>query len=80
MDWNSADSQPSMVKTYEIKQVDEAGQEVAEPLRVEAQSGESAVKQLGDVSDRTHSIKVCLDGVVMNEMDVDYWQKRIRRR
>jgi hypothetical protein len=65
------------VKTYEVKQVDDHGDLLAS-LQVSAPSGEMAAKQLKEVANGTESIKVCLDGDVMNEMGVDYWHKRVR--
>ncbi|WP_253155163.1 hypothetical protein [Stieleria tagensis] len=67
------------LKTYEIKQIDSHGDMVSS-VQVDAESGESAAKQLQQVADGAESIKVCLDGNVMNEMGVDYWLKRVRRR
>ena len=80
MNWDMASTDANAIKTYEIQQIDSDGYQVTEPVRVEAGSGESAVKQLEQVADGARSIKVCLDGDVMNEMEVEYWQKRIRRR
>lgn len=80
MDWNTPASNADTMKTYEVKQVDGDGCNVVVPVRVEAHSGESAAKQLSKVAEGTQSIKVYLDGEVMNEMGVDYWQKRVRRR
>jgi len=67
------------LKTYEIRQVDDDG-DVLASLKVDAESGESAAKQLKEVANGTRDIKICLDGEVMNEMGVDYWMKRVRRR
>lgn len=80
MDWNMASTDANAVKIYEILQVDSDGFQVVEPVRVEAENGESAVKQLEQVADGAESIRICLNGDVMNEMGVDYWQKRVRRR
>lgn len=74
MDWSD-----SVPKTYEIKQLDRAGT-VLDSFPVEAQTGEAAAKQLKEVADGTETIAVCLDGAPINEMGVDYWQKRVRRR
>jgi len=67
------------LKTYEIRQVDDDG-DVLASFKVDAESGESAAKQLKEVATGTRGIKICLDGEVMNEMGVDYWMKRVRRR
>jgi len=67
------------MKTYEIKQVDADGDTLAS-VRVDADSGEAAAKQLTEVVDGAKNIKICLDGNVMNEMGVHYWRSRIRRR
>lgn len=69
----------SGVKTYEIKQIDDRGT-VLSSSNVEAGSGEAAAKQLRKVVDGTRRIEVCLDGAKMNEMGVDYWLTRMRRR
>jgi hypothetical protein len=66
-------------KTYAIRQIDSAGSILSE-IDVEAITSEAAAKQLSDVSDATNRISICLDGVTMNEMDVEHWRKRIRRR
>jgi len=66
-------------KTYQIKQVDDSGL-VLNTVDIEAESGEAAAKKLRQVVDGAQNIKVCLNDVVMNEMGVDYWQKRVRRR
>lgn len=66
-------------KTYEIQQLGGDG-EVLASVKIDAVSGESAVKQLDGVVSGTESIAVCLDKKVMNEMDVDYWHKRLRGR
>ena len=66
-------------KVYAIRQIDSQGGLLSE-IDVEAASSEAAAKQLSDVNDLTERIAVCLDGQTMNEMDVDHWRKRIRRR
>lgn len=66
-------------KTYEIKQVDDDGA-ILDSTEVEAESGEAAAKKLRQVVDGTQRIEVCLDDAVMNEMGVDYFNKRVRRR
>ena len=76
MEWSNTNE----MKTYEIMQVDGDGCQVVEPVRIEAESGDSAVKQLEQVAAETQNIKVCLDGDVMNEMEVAYWKKRVRGR
>ena len=73
-EWNDTGT-----KTYEIKQMDDDGS-LLSSLQVDAASSEAAAKQLREVVDGTDRIVVCLDGAPMNEMGVDYWQKRIRRR
>jgi hypothetical protein len=67
------------IKTYEVMQVDDDG-DLLSTLSIEAKSGEAAALQLQQVADGTKSIKICLDGNVMNEMGVNYWRTRIRRR
>lgn len=74
MEW----SEP-LQKTYEIKQIDGDGA-VLQTTPVDAQSGEAAAKQLSEIADGTEKISICLDGEPINEMGVDYWQKRVRRR
>ncbi len=69
----------SETKTYEVKQVDRDGDLLAS-VRIDAESGEAAAKQLKQVVDGTQNIQICLDGNVMNEMGVNYWRTRIRRR
>ena len=69
----------SAAKTYEIKQVDADGELLAS-AQVEAASSEAAAKQLAEVVDGAERIVVCLDGSPMNEMGVNYWKKRVRRR
>lgn len=66
-------------KTYEIQQQDETGVVLASQS-VEATSGDSAAKQLQEVLDQTQRIVVCLDGSPVNEMGIDFWLKRMRRR
>lgn len=66
-------------KTYTIRQIDRDARVLAESP-VEAPSGEAAAKQLKDVRTGTERIEVCLDGKPMNEMGVDYWRQRVRRR
>jgi hypothetical protein len=66
-------------KIYAVRQLDSQGCVLAE-IDVEAVNSEAAAKQLNDVQDATDRIAVCLDGRTMNEMDVDHWRKRIRRR
>ncbi len=73
------ENNPMGTKTYEIRQIDSGGSIVSE-LAVEAVSSDAAAKQLEDVNDATERIAVCLDGQAMNEMDVEHWRKRIRRR
>ena len=70
---------PSVTKTYAIRQIDSGGSILSE-LAVEAVNSDAAAKQLEDVFDATERIAVCLDGQAMNEMDVEHWRKRIRRR
>ncbi len=70
---------PLGTKTYAIRQIDSGGTVLSE-LAVEAVSSDAAAKQLNDVNDATERIAVCLDGQAMNEMDVEHWRKRIRRR
>jgi hypothetical protein len=79
MDWSDSQMQDFGLKTYEIKQLDSEGDTVSS-FNVDAASGEAAAKQLKQVAEGAESIKVCLDGKVMNEMGVDYWLKRVRRR
>ena len=79
MDWSNSSANESGLKTYEVKQLDHAGNTLA-AVEIDATSGELAAKKLDDVAVGTESIKVCLNGDVMNEMGVDYWQQRIRRR
>jgi hypothetical protein len=67
------------LKTYQIKQVDDSGL-VLNTVDIEAESGEAAAKKLRQVVDGAQRIEVCLDDAVMNEMGVDYWLKRVRRR
>ncbi len=67
------------IKVYEIKQIGHDGI-VLSSKQVEASSGEAAAKQLNQVVDGTDRISICLDGTSMNEMGVEYWQKRVRRR
>ena len=67
------------IKTYQIKQVDDAGL-VLNTVDIEAESSEAAAKKLRQVVDGALHIKVCLNDAVMNEMGVDYWLKRVRRR
>ncbi|MCS7465978.1 hypothetical protein NZK35_04735 [Stieleria sp. ICT_E10.1] len=74
MEWSD-----SLHKTYEVKQIDGDGT-VLESFPVDAKSGEAAAKQLENVADGTEKIAVCLDGDPINEMGVDYWLKRMRRR
>ena len=75
-EWNENDTGTKM---YEVKQINDSGS-LLSSLRVDALSSEAAAKQLREVVDGTDRIIVCLDGAPMNEMGVDYWQKRIRRR
>lgn len=74
-----SDSNPTGTKIYAIRQLDSQGSLLSE-IDVEAANSEAAAKQLEDVNDSTDRIAVCLDGQPMNEMDVDHWRKRIRRR
>ncbi|MCD0462986.1 hypothetical protein [Roseiconus lacunae] len=67
------------MKTYDIQQIGDAGSVLA-TIPIDAISGEAAAKQLKSVERGTEKIVVCLDGAPMNEMGVDYWQKRVRRR
>lgn len=66
-------------RTYEIQQLDKDGDLLAS-LRVEAASGEAAAKQLDEVVSGTESIAIRHQDEVMNEMDVGYWNKRVRSR
>lgn len=66
-------------KTYTIRQIDEDSRVLSE-TPVEAASGEAAAKQLREVRNGTDRIEICLDGKAMNEMGVDYWRQRVRRR
>ncbi len=74
MEWSD-----SLHKTYEVKQIDGDGT-VLQSIPVDAESGEAAAKQLQNLADGTEKIAVCLDGAPINEMGVDYWLKRMRRR
>jgi hypothetical protein len=74
MEWADATE-----KRYEIKQFDDDGA-VISSFAVEAASSEAAAKQLREVDGDTCKIAVCLDGEPMNEMGVDYWKQRVRRR
>ncbi|QDV26261.1 hypothetical protein [Aureliella helgolandensis] len=67
------------MKTYEIRQLDNDGNLLLD-TKVEAASGEAAAKLLADADERTQRILICLDGETMNELDVEHWRKRIRRR
>lgn len=73
------DSNPLGMKTYAVRQIDSGGTILSE-LAVEAVSSDAAAKQLDEVSAATERIAVCLNGQAMNEMDVEHWRKRIRRR
>lgn len=73
------DSNPMGMKTYAVRQIDSGGTILSE-LAVEAVSSDAAAKQLDEVNDATERIAVCLDGQAMNEMDIEHWRKRIRRR
>ncbi len=66
-------------RTYTIRQIDSDARVLSE-FPVEAPSGEAAAKQLKEVPTGTDRIEVCLDGKRMNEMGVDYWRQRVRRR
>ena len=66
-------------KTYEVKQFDDDGA-VISSFSVDAASSEAAAKKLREVDRDTSKIAVCLDGAPMNEMGVDYWKQRVRRR
>lgn len=69
----------SSIKSYEIQQVDGDGT-VLSSRHVDAENSEAAARQIREIVDGTDRIVVCLDGARMNEMGIDYWQKRIRRR
>jgi hypothetical protein len=73
-EWNDTGT-----KMYEVKQINGNGS-LLSSMQVDALSSEAAAKQLREVVDGTDRIVVCLDGAPINEMGVDYWQKRIRRR
>ncbi len=73
------ETNPLGTKTYAIRQINSDGGIVSE-LAVEATSSDAAAKQLNDVDDATQRIAICLDGQAMNEMDVEHWRKRVRRR
>ncbi len=75
----SADFTDTGIKVYEIQQIHQDGS-VLSSKQVEAASGEAAAKQLREVVDGTDRIAICLDGAAINEMGVDYWLKRVRRR
>ena len=66
-------------RTYTIRQIDSDAHVLSEDP-VEATSGEAAAKQLKEVRSGTDRIEVCLNGKPMNEMGVDYWRQRVRRR
>jgi hypothetical protein len=70
---------PVGLKTYEVQQIDADGGVLAS-LNVQAASGESAAKQLQEVASGTETITVSSNNEVVNEMGVDYWQKRVRGR
>jgi len=74
-----SDATQTGTKVYAIRQINSEGSVLSE-IDVEAASSEAAAKQLSDVESSTEKIAVCLDGETMNEMDVDHWRKRIRRR
>ncbi|QEG00110.1 hypothetical protein Mal15_41790 [Stieleria maiorica] len=74
MEWSD-----SLHKTYEVKQIDGDGA-VLDSFPVDAKSGEAAAKELENIAAGTEKIAVCLDGDPINEMGVDYWIKRVRRR
>ena len=69
----------SVPKTYAIRQIHQDGSILCE-TDVEAVSSDAAAKQLNDVREDTERIAICLNGQAMNEMDVEHWRKRIRRR
>ena len=66
-------------KMYEIQQQDETGA-VLSSRSVSAMSGDSAARQIDELTNGAHRIVVCLDGLPVTEMGVDYWQQRMRRR
>jgi len=66
-------------KLYTIRQLDSDARVLSES-NVEAPTSEAAAKQLRDVVNGTDRIEVCLGGEPMNEMGVDYWRQRMRRR
>lgn len=75
MQWADAGEE----RQYEVQQIDADGLVIGS-FSVEARSSEAAAKQLSEVAEDTHKISVCLDGTPMNEMGIDYWKKRVRRR
>lgn len=74
MEWADATE-----KTYEVKQIADDGALISS-FSVDAASSEAAAKKLREVDRDTSKIAVCLDGEPMNEMGVDYWKQRVRRR
>lgn len=75
----NSENNPLGTKTYEVRQLDSDGS-VLSKIVVEAVSSDAAAKQLEQVCDATQRIAVCLNGQAMNEMDVEHWRKRVRRR
>ena len=67
------------MKTYQVEQIGDEGSVLA-TIPIEAISGEAAAKQLKSVAEGTQRIVISLDGSPMNEMGIDYWMKRVRRR
>jgi len=74
-----SEDNPLGTKTYAIRQIGSDGNIVCE-MAVDAVSSDAAARQLSEVRDETQRIAVCLDGQAMNEMAVEHWRKRVRRR
>ena len=66
-------------KMYEIQLQDESG-DVLSSKHVEAASGDAAARQVNEIVNGTAKIVVLTEGKPVNEMGVEFWQKRVRRR
>ncbi len=76
---NAEFSDSSASKLYEIRQLDSDGL-LLSSVPIVADSSASAARDLKEIVNGADRIEVALDGVAMNQMTVNYWKTRVRKR
>lgn len=75
----NSESSDTFTKQYEVRQIDGEGA-LLSSIHVQAESSAAAAKELRDVEAHAQCIEITLDGIPMNQMTVNYWRTRVRKR